>query len=162
VSSRHNSNKTTPSWRSREMGGLIPSHASPNIRYWCTETGSAWVLSSTYTAYRYAYTWPRPAISARASHFGEQISPEQGIGAVKDDHERVGYPAHAQVYNSSGSPLFLLLFSLVTGLSAWRTECWALVFTKSLVGFPSTFRVTLGSGRGVRTLSSPVAVFSQG
>lgn len=37
-------------------------------------------------------------------HLREQISPKQGIGAVKDDHEQVGYLAHAQVHNSSGSP----------------------------------------------------------
>lgn len=36
-------------------------------------------------------------------HFGEQISPERGIGAVRDDHEQVGYLAYAQVYNSSGN-----------------------------------------------------------
>jgi len=87
VCSRHNGNKTTPSWRSWEMCGLILSYASPNNRYWCTETGSAWVLSSTYTACRYAYTWPHLAISVHASHFGEQISPKQGIGTLRDDHE---------------------------------------------------------------------------
>jgi len=66
------------------------------------ETESAWILSSTYTTCRYVYTWPRPAILAQASHFGARISPDQGIGADRNDHEWVGCPAHTQVYNSSG------------------------------------------------------------
>ena len=37
-------------------------------------------------------------------HLREQITPEQGIGAVRNNHERVGYLAHTQVHDSLGSP----------------------------------------------------------
>ena len=31
------------------------------------------------------------------SHFGEQVLAKEEVGAVWDNHERVGYPAHAQI-----------------------------------------------------------------
>ena len=38
------------------------------------------------------------------SYLGEEVSPQQGIEAFRNNNERVGYPAHTKIHCSSGSP----------------------------------------------------------
>jgi hypothetical protein len=87
--------------------------------------------------------------------------PVQGIEVVRNDHEWVGYPDQTQVHNSFYSPWILFTPSshlvqqnlLETSPSAWRrTEYWSPVSTKNLVGFPSTFKVTLAQRGGLNSV----------
>lgn len=88
-------------------------------------------------------------------HLGKQISPEQGIVAVRDDHEWVGYLSHVQVHNSLGSlwilfspsgPLDPQFFAGNLPIILEEDQVLGPSIHQELVGFPSTFKVTLGSG----------------